>query len=93
MNDDELPEYNPRAKAALLQALDDQLRSPETPEVRTELNRLVAAGVKEQEARLMMATVLGFHLVSLMKGNSDFDYSAYLAELRKLPEIDYDQPL
>ena len=92
-NDDQLPPYNPRAKAALLQALEGQLSSSETPEVKKELARLIAAGVKKADAKEMMATVLGFHIVSLVKGTKAFDYSAYLAELRRLPDIDYDRPL
>jgi hypothetical protein len=93
MSNDDLPEYNPRAKAALLQALEDQLRSPETPEVKAELDRLLAAGVKKKEAKEMMATVLAFHIARLMRGTKPFDYVAYLTELRRLPEIDYDQEL
>ena len=93
MSDDEDVEYNPRARAALLQALDDQLRSPETPEVKAELQRLVAAGVKKEKAREMMALILMFHMTRLMKGTKPFDYAAYLAELRRLPAIDYDQEL
>jgi len=93
MSDDEEVEYNPRARAALLQALEDQLRSPETPEVTAELQRLVAAGVKKAKAKEMMALILMFHLARLMRGTRAFDYAAYLAELRRLPEIDYDQSL
>ncbi len=92
-NDDDLPEYNPRARAALLQALEDQLQSPETPEVRAELDRLLAAGVEEMRAKELMALILSFHIARLMRGKEAFDYAAYLAELRKLPEVDYDQPL
>jgi formate dehydrogenase maturation protein FdhE len=91
MNADELPEYNPHARAALMQALEDQLRSSETPEVRAELDRLVTAGVNKKEAKEMMATILAFHIARLMKDAKPFDYAAYLAELRRLPEIDYDQ--
>lgn len=93
MNRDDGPEPNPRAKAALLRALEDQLRSPETPEVRGELARLIQAGVKENEAKEMMAAMLAFHIASMMKGTRQFDYAAYLAELRRLPEINYDQSL
>ena len=93
MNDDDLPEYIPRAGAAILQALEDQLRSPETPEVVAELNRLLAAGVRKKAAKEMMATILAFHIARLMKGTKSFDYAAYLAELGRLPEIDYEQEL
>jgi formate dehydrogenase maturation protein FdhE len=93
MSADELPEYNPHARAALMQGLEDQLRSSETPEVRAELDRLVTAGVNKKEAKEMMATILAFHIARLMKAEKPFDNAAYLAELRRLPEIDYDQEL
>lgn len=93
MSDDDQPEFNPQAKAALLQALEDQLRSPETPEVKAELDRLVASGVPKKEAKEMMATILSFYIVQLMQGTKPFDYAAYLAELRQLPEIDYEKEL
>jgi len=90
---DDLPESNPHARAALLRALEVQLNSPETPEVKAELNRLIAAGVKKKEAKEMMATILAFHIARLMTSTKPFDYPAYLAELRKLPDINYDDPL
>lgn len=93
MSDDELPEYNPRARAAILQALDDQLRSPETPEVRAELKRLLSLGVEEMRAKEAMALVLITHVARMMKHKTPFDYSAYLAELRRLPEFDADQAI
>jgi hypothetical protein len=87
------PEYNPRAKAALLLGLENQLGSPETPEVKAELDRLIASGVKMKKAKEMMAAILAFHIARVMKGTQAFDYSLYLDELRQLPEIDFDQPL
>ena len=93
MSAEEYEEVNPRAKAALLQGLEQQLSSPDTPEVKAELDRLLSLGVKKKEAKKMIAAVLAFHIVYMMKQQRPFDYAAYLAELRRLPEIDYDQPL
>ena len=87
-----MPNYNPRARAAILQALEDQLASPETPEVKAELERLVRDGVDPQPAKEMMATILSFHIVSTMQGRA-FDYAAYVDELRRLPDIDFDKRL
>ena len=89
----EEPEYNPRARAALLQGIEDQLRSPDTPEVKVEFDRLHAAGIKKSKAKEMMAFVLAVHFARMMKRKTPFDYAAYLEELRRLPAIDYDQPL
>ena len=93
MSAEEYEEVNPRAKAALLQGLEQQLSSPDTPEVKAELDRLLSLGVKKKEAKKMIAAILAVHIVHMMKQQRPFDYAAYLAELRRLPEIDYDQPL
>ena len=93
MSEEDEVDFNPRARAAILQALEDQLHSPETPEVKAELARLIAAGVKKKKAKEMMALILMFHITRMMKGTKSFDYGAYLAELRRLPKIDYDQEL
>ena len=90
---DKLPEFNPRARAALLQGLEDQLRSPETPEVAAELQRLRSLGVPEKNAKEAMALVLITHIARMIKHKTPFDYSAYLADLRRLPEFDMDQPI
>jgi uncharacterized protein (DUF2267 family) len=84
MNDDESPEGNKHLQAAMLQALEDQLESSETPEVKAELDRLVKADVDEEDAKEMMAGVLLDHIVRLTQGSQSFDYQAYLADLRKL---------
>lgn len=89
----ESDEVNPRAGAAILRALEDQLASPETPEVHRELDRLVASGLKQTEAKRLMAQVLAFYIVRLMRSKKPFDYTAYLAELSRLPDIDYEQEL
>lgn len=86
-------ELNPDAKAELLRALDDQLRSAETPEVKAELMRLLQAGVKEADAREMMAAVMAIHLFRAQQGIREFSYEAYLAELHRLPELDLEQQL
>lgn len=93
MNADQDPEFNPHARAALLQALEDQLTSKDTPEVKAQLQRLLAEGVKMEEAKEMMALVLMFHITRMMQTEKPFDYKAYLAELRRLPDVDYDQPI
>lgn len=87
-----MPDYNPRARALILRALEDQLASSETPEVKAEFERLVKSGFDQKRAKEMMGTVLSFYIVSTVQGR-EFDYAAYIEELRKLPDIDFDKPL
>lgn len=84
---------NPHAKAALLQAVQDQLKSAKSIEVQHEYQRLVALGIGDSDAREMIATILSFHMVSSLQRGKEFDYPAYLTELRRLPDVDYDKEL
>ena len=72
----------------MLAALADQLASPETPEVKRHYDRLRGLGISDPEVRELMATVLAFYLWHTMR-KDDYTYDDYLAELAKLPEIDW----
>ncbi len=77
-----------RRRKAILQALDDQLRSPETPEVKQHYDRLLALGQTDFDVRELMATVLAFYLWHTMQKDG-YNYDDYLEELARLPEIDW----
>jgi hypothetical protein len=72
----------------MLSALDDQLRSPETPQVKQHYQRLRALGHSDAAVREWMATVLAFYFWHTMRGD-DYTYEDYVAELAKLPDIDW----
>lgn len=77
-----------RRRAAILNALQGQLDSPETPEVRLHYQRLLALGRSDPEARELMATVLAFYIWHTTRGDG-YSYEDYVAELERLPEIDW----
>jgi hypothetical protein len=79
-----------RRREAMLQAVQDQLTSPETPEVREHYERLRSLGHSDGEARELIATILLFYMWNTMRGN-DYSYSDYVAELARLPEIDWSE--
>jgi hypothetical protein len=72
----------------MLTALTDQLSSPETPEVKQHYDRLRGLGITDPDVRELMATVLAFYLWHTMRKDA-YTYDDYLAELAKLPEIDW----
>jgi hypothetical protein len=72
----------------MLTALADQLSSPDTPEVKQHYDRLRSLGISDPEVRELMATVLAFYLWHTMR-NDEYTYDDYLAELARLPEIDW----
>jgi hypothetical protein len=77
-----------RRRQLMLAALDDQLCSPETPEVKHHYERLRGLGHSDADVRELMATVLAFYFWHTMR-KDDYTYDDYLAELSKLPEIDW----
>jgi hypothetical protein len=77
-----------RRRKLILQIVQDQLASPETPEVRTHYDRLLSMGHTDAEARELIATILAFYFWHTLR-KDDYTYSDYVAELAELPEIDW----
>ena len=79
-----------RRKELMLRGVQDQLDSPDTPEVRVHYERLRSLGHSEAAARELIATVLAFYIWHTMR-KDDYSYSDYVAELAKLPAIDWQE--
>ena len=77
-----------RRRALMFQAVDDQLSSPDTPEVRFHYQRLLDDGFTDEDAHELVATILSFYLWHTARGD-DYDYADYVEELAKLPEIEW----
>ena len=82
-------EENPEVKKAILQAVEDQLNSPETPYVKKHLMRLVLEGMPEPEAKELIALVLMAELWQMNKDERNFNTELYQSRLAKLPDIDW----
>lgn len=61
----------------LLRAVDEQLASPRTPYVRKILERLVKAGLEEDEAREAIARTLAEESDRMFRTRRPFDEDAY----------------
>ena len=77
-----------RRKELMLQAVQEQIASPETPEVKMHYERLRALGRSDSEALELIATVLAFYMWHTMR-QDDYTYSDYVVELERLPDIDW----
>ena len=75
----------------LLEAVENQLRANDPPEVAATLARLVAAGHARDEAVALIGAVLIFELNEVMRSEREFDairYARNLANLPALPDLD-----
>ena len=77
MNEEILPD--------LLQAIEQQLVSPQTTYVKKTLDRLVKLGLEETQAKEQIAICLGEEMDNVMRTKKGFDEKAYKASLEELP--------
>jgi len=69
---------------AMLEALDQQLHSPDSKDVKVQYDRLIAAGVEDAAAREMMAAVLEYYVTCVLS-QQKYTYQDYLTDLKTLP--------
>jgi hypothetical protein len=86
------PDYNPMVQAALYDVLDTQLRDGDPPETRATLERLLAEGVEEDEARRLIGWVIAAEIIAVMKSKKPFDRERFVGRLETLPEMPWLDP-
>jgi len=55
------------------------------------LKRLIKEGFTSEEAVELIGTVVVHEIYNVLKGNEDFDRNRFVAALRQLPELPYDE--
>lgn len=80
-----------RARAAMFEVIENQLRNNDPPETRKTLERLVGGGRARQEAIRLIACVLATELFTVMKSESPYDNARYIANLRRLPKLPFEE--
>ena len=81
---------NPRLKAIILEVVDNQLRADDPPETRTILNRLIAEGYSEKDAKELIGCVVTSEIFDVMKNKEEFNLKRYVDALNKLPKLPWD---
>lgn len=79
-------EGNPRLKAAFLEVVDNQLDANDPPETRHTLDRLIAQGISEEEAKLYIAQAVCYEVFNVLKHKQSSDQARYLRNLQRLPK-------
>lgn len=76
------------ARAAILEAVGNQLRDNDPPMVRKTLERLIREGYSDDEARELIAVALAVEIYN--SANDGYDEARYRAGLDGLPELPLD---
>ena len=78
---------NPYLRAAIMEVVDNQLEGIDPPETAQTLERLIAEGHSEEEAKNLIACVVSAEIFDIMKTNQPFNHAKFTAALHKLPEL------
>jgi hypothetical protein len=82
---------NPQVvSAAMHEVVDNQLRDGVPPETRQTLDRLMAEGHSQSEARRLIAAVVASEIFGMLKHKRPYDPAGYVAALQRLPKMPWD---
>lgn len=73
------------AGAAIIEAVEEQLRNNNPPEVRATYERLQAEGYSETEAKKLIASALSVEIFYMLKHKLPYNRDRYVIKLQRLP--------
>ena len=79
--------HNQRLKSAIIEVVDSQIELNDPPEIRQTLDRLIAEGFSENEAKELIGNVVVMEVFEVLKAGQPFDIKRYAAALARLPEL------
>ena len=77
---------SPKLKGTILEAVNNQLKSGDPPETRQTLNRLIAEGISEKDAKIYIGQAIAIEIFNVMKQGETFNLGRYRKNLSRLPE-------
>ncbi len=84
------PETNPVVGAAIMEVVDNQLREGTPPETRRTLDRLLADGHTEGEARRLIACAVTSEIFDVLTNHQPYNEARYITALRRLPTLPWE---
>jgi hypothetical protein len=86
--EDAMPEkFNPRLRAAFLEAVENQLRDNEPPETRQTYERLLREGHSEAEAEDLIGAAIAAETYYILKKDETFNHDRFVTTLNNLPKL------
>jgi hypothetical protein len=77
------------ANAAIMEALDYQLKNNDPPETRATYERLKQKGIDEAETRRLLACVIAAEIYDVIKNESAFNLARFTERLSALPDTSW----
>ena len=86
-----MDEDQKRRRKIILEVVENQIRDNDLPETRKTLKRLIKEGFSREEAVELIGTVLVHEIYNVLKQEEYFDCKRFVAALRQLPKLPYDE--
>ena len=80
-----MQEQNPKLKAAVMAAVEQQLENGDPPETRETLERLKREGFSDEDARALLAEAVAVEIFCVLKESKPFNRERFVRNLRALP--------
>lgn len=80
------PTYNREMQKVFLRAVGIQLRDNKPPETKKTYERLIAEGMSERDAKLLIASAIAFESFNIVKTGAPFNKERFVRHLNMLPD-------
>ena len=80
-----------RARAALLEVIENQIRLSDPPETGQTLERLLKLGYSREESLKYIGSALIGEVFGVLRNESKYDHARYVANLNALPKMPWDK--
>jgi len=78
-------------RAALREAVQNQITANNPPETKQTFGRLIAAGFAEEDAWRLLSAVFTVELAAIVQEGRPFSLDAYVKALKALPDLPLDE--
>jgi len=85
------PKANPVLNAAIMNVVDNQLRSSDPPQTGQTFKRLMTAGHSEEEAKRLIACVVSAEIFDVLKQQQSFNLERFVKGLDNLPALPWEE--
>lgn len=86
-----MDEDQKRRRKIILEVVENQIRDNDPPETRQTLGRLMKEGFSREEAVELIAAVVVTEIYNVINQTETFDRKRFVAALRQLPKLPYDE--
>jgi len=84
-------ESKKRRRRMILEVVENQIRDNDPPETRQTLRRLIKEGFSREGAVELIAAVVVNEIYNVLKQEKNFNRKRFVAALRQLPKLPYDE--